>query len=162
MVLSAVVTTSASSAAMKEATEVSASTAAFADLALVSVMTRSLVLLERGRRRRTYRRRPAPLGTNGDGQRIPGQFFFVGPNPSAELGRLQRRQAVVGIGDVPGAAAGHVCVARMTGPQPREHADEKDPRALQDETGPGGGERAPDRAGVSGARAKSAHGRSLP
>src|SRR5262249_43094928 len=44
----------------------------------------------------------------------------------------------------------------------REHADEEDPRALQDATGPGGGERAPDRAGVSRARAKGAAGRSLP
>src|SRR5262249_2404347 len=106
MVLSAVVTTSASSAAMNDATEVRASTAAFADPALASVMIHSSLRSKRGRRRHTYRRRPAPLGTNGDGQRIPGGFFFIRPNPLAILGRLQQSRRSSASETCSGAAAG--------------------------------------------------------
>src|SRR5262249_46242377 len=152
-----VVTTSASRAAMNEATEVRASTAAFDDPALASVMIHSS-LRSKG---------------VGGGTRIAGDLRHWGRMETAKgfkddffsFARILwpssgvfSKAGVVGIGDVLRRGRRHVCVARMTGPQPREHADEEDPRALQDATGPGGGERALDRAGVSRARAKGAAG----
>src|SRR5262245_25338111 len=90
MVLSAVVTTSASSAAMKEATEVRASTAAFADLALESVMKSVPHWLQRWAVALDASAPTVAAGTNEDGQRIRGQNLFASPNPLATLGRLQQ------------------------------------------------------------------------
>src|SRR5262245_56202504 len=99
MVLSAVVTTSASSAAMKEATEVRASTAAFADLALESVMNSFLIGCKDGRQRSTHRRRPLLLGRMRMGKGC-GAKFFRSPESFGYPRASSAKQAVVGIGDV--------------------------------------------------------------
>src|SRR5262245_9674763 len=77
MVLSGVVTTSASSAAMKEATEVRASTAAVADRAFESVMNPFLIGCKDGRQRSTHRRRPLPLGRMRMGKGFGGRIFSL-------------------------------------------------------------------------------------
>src|SRR5262245_32053118 len=98
MVLSAVVTTSASSAAMNDATEVRASTAAFTDLALASVMTHSS-LRSKGSAAAWHRRRPRHWDECRRPKDSRTKIFrwresFGHPRTSST------KQAVVGLGDV--------------------------------------------------------------
>src|SRR5262245_1284247 len=104
MVLSAVVTTSASSAAMNEATEVRARTAAFADLALESVM-KSVPHWQRWAVALDASAPTFAASTNEDGQRIRGQNLFASPNPLAILGRLQQSRRLSGLETCSGVAA---------------------------------------------------------